>query len=318
MPMERYVNGVFLQGQTVPDRWVIRTWECNGVMERSAVPYVKWEEVYDHGWQTSDWRPGGDIGKDMLPGSLKFDQHERALAEKKAKRDAEEQAERDAEVLRKSASRSKTTARRGIIAERFNEMMTITYRQDQPDRDLCRKHFKEWVRRMKRALGGVFRYVAAFERQERGSMHVHLACHKLASRVNYQGEKIKSYELGTRIWRSIVGENNGLCFLGGKDRFGRPRRGHMSLARMAAYVSKYILKDYEDVPKGENRFSRSIGAPEVPIESLVVDCPFADLVGLVYEYSQGDSVLALRPGRFNDRLWFCKENSGVSNASKLH
>ncbi|RST50545.1 hypothetical protein [Variovorax sp. DXTD-1] len=307
MPMERYVNGLLLRGEVIPDKWVIRTWECNGVMERSAVPYVGWEVVYDHGFKQDGWVPGEGLEYGVLPTSSRLDSREVELAAKRKIADAEEQAERDAQVLRKSASRSKTTARRGIIAERFNELMTLTYRRSQPDRALCKKHFKEWVRRMKRALGGEFRYVAAFERQERGSMHVHLACHRLSRHVLYGGVPIKSFELGTRIWRSIIGDDNGLCFVGGKDRFGRPRRGHMSLARMAAYVSKYILKDYEDVPSGENRFSRSIGAPKVEIETVVVDCSFADLIGLVYDYRERDSVLALRPGRFNDRLWFCKE-----------
>ncbi|WP_157755083.1 rolling circle replication-associated protein [Variovorax boronicumulans] len=309
MPMERYVNGIKFEGKVVPDKWVIRTWECNGVMERSATPYVAWSEVYNHGFKADGWEPGDDHVFDGLPGSLRLDAHEQKLALKRAAMDAEEQAERDEAVLRKSAARSKTTARRGIITECFDQMMTITYKQNQPDRTLCKRHFKEWVRRMKRALGGQFRYVAAFEPQERGSMHVHLACHRLATYVSHKGERIKSYELGTRIWRDVVGDLGGLCFLGGKDKFGRPRRHSMSLAKMAAYVSKYILKDYEDVPKHENRFSRSIGVVDVPIESIVVDCEFADLIGLVYEYRQGDSVLALRPGRFNDRLWFCKESS---------
>ncbi len=62
--------------------------------------------------------------------------------------------------------------------------------------------------------------------------------------------------------------------------------------------------------EAREQVSRSIGVVDVPIESIVVDCEFAELIGLVYEYRQGDSVLALRPGRFNDRLWFCKESVG--------
>lgn len=305
--MVRYVNGLRCEGEVVPDRWVIRTWECNGVMERSAVPLVAWEVTHNYGWKPTGWEPTPDWSH-MLPGTRR--ETEAEIAKREAQ-EAEEAEERKQESLKRSASRSKTTCRRAIVMERFDQLMTLTYRDNQEDRELCKRHFKEWVRRMKRALGGVFRYVAAFERQERGSMHVHLATHKLPQHVSLKGTRIKSYELGTRIWRSIVGEGNGMCFLGGK------RRGKWaakwSLAKMAAYVSKYIMKDYQDVPEGVNRFSRSVGAPIAKVTTVEVECSFADLVGLVYEYRDGDSVLALRVGGWSkDRLWFCKE-SGVSS-----
>ena len=57
MPMERYVNGLWFEGVVVPDKWVIRTWEANGVMERSAAPYVMWREIHDFGFKHDGWTP---------------------------------------------------------------------------------------------------------------------------------------------------------------------------------------------------------------------------------------------------------------------
>lgn len=286
MPMDRYVNGLWLRGETVPDKWVIRTWEANGVIERSAVPYVKWEELGDFGFKQDGWT--------MLdPSCLTPEQAEELAEEKRAK------------ALKSAAMRAKTTCRRVIITEGFNELMTLTYRVNQEDRELAKRHFKEWVRRMKAALGGSFRYCAAFEKQDRGSMHVHLATHKLPKHGTRKGVKIKAFDLGTSIWRSIVGKDNGLCFVGGK-KHGKFRR-KWTLAKMAAYVSKYITKDYESAPAESNRYSRSNGVQVGDVHSIEIECTYADLIGLVYEYSPGRSVLALRPGRHKDRLWFCSE-----------
>lgn len=290
MPMQRYVNGFWFEGEVVPDKWVVRTWEANGVMERSAVPYIAWREVGYFGFQRDGWT--------MLDPSCLTPEEAEELAKEKAAR-----------ALRKAAMRAKTTCRRVIITEGFNELMTLTYRQDQPDRELCKKHFKEWVRRMKRALGGQFRYCAAFEKQERGSMHVHLATHKLPKMVGYQGVKIEAWKLGTKVWRSIVGENNGLCYVGGKKRGKWYRK--WTLAKMAAYVSKYIMKDYEDAPAESNRYSRSNGVEIGEVHSMEVECSFAELIGLCYEHLPGDATVALRAGRFHDRLWFCKEGAPV-------
>lgn len=288
MPMERYVNGLRFEGVEVADKWVIRTWEANGVMERSAAPYIKWTECY---------------GGSFKPDGFEYpDTSERTEEERAA-----DEAERRQRSLESAAKRAKTMCRRVIITEGFNELLTLTYRKNQINRELCKRHFKEWVRRMKRALGGQFRYCAAFERQERGAMHVHLATLKLPKHVEHKGVKIEAWKLGTRVWRSVVGEDNGLCFVGGMKRGKRHRK--WSLARMAAYVSKYIMKDFEDAPAESNRYSRSDGVQIGEVHIMHVDCTYADLVGLCYEYLPGDTTIALRANRFNDRLWFCKESA---------
>ncbi|MGJ7569633.1 rolling circle replication-associated protein [Variovorax sp. RB2P76] len=292
MPMEKYVNGIWFEGVEVADKWVIRTWEANGVMERSAAPYVMWRELHDFGFKRDGWTPIRAV--DPVE-------------------DAELIEERRVKALASAAKRAKTMCRRVIITEGFNELLTLTYRDNQEDRALCKKHFEEWVRRMKRALGGNFRYCAAFERQERGAMHVHLATHKLPKHVKYKGVKIEAWKLGTRVWRSIVGDDNGLCFVGGMKRGKRHRK--WSLARMAAYVSKYIMKDFEDAPAESNRYSRSNGVQIGEIHTMEVECTYAELIGLCFEHGEGDTTIALRANRFNDRLWFCKEAAPLAQLS---
>jgi hypothetical protein len=234
-------------------------------------------------------------------------------------RDAELLEDRRQASLKKAAQRAKQMCRRVIITENFNELLTLTYRENQLDRDLCKRHFKEFVRRMKKTLPG-FRYCASFERQERGSMHVHLATHKLPTHANYKGSKILAWKLGTAVWRSVVGADNGLCHVGAKTRYGATNRKTVSLAKMASYVSKYIMKDYEDSPDGVNRYSRS---DKCKIEKSHVmrlsQCSYRDLIELTFELGSGDMLVSHRLGRFHDTLWLCTERRerGIHNIHRM-
>lgn len=299
--MEKIINGLRFEGTYVENCWDVRTWECNGVVERSARQVIEWQEssLLESGYQNHPF--------DVDP-----------------VRDAEYLAEQKEKSQRASARRAKTKCRRFIISEKFDEMLTLTYRQNQLDRDLCKVHFKEWVRRMKRALGA-FRYCASFEMQERGAMHIHCATHKLPKHADYKGVKVKAWELGTRIWRDVIGDfpfvgplqpgqqfpkvDNGLCFVGGKSKFGAPRSVRpMSLAKMAGYVSKYILKDFESVPDEKNRYSRSNGDVGGAVHVCRLNGTLADIVAACFECNDGDVIVSHHVSRWRDSWWLCTES----------
>lgn len=280
--MERIVNGVVFEGKRVPDAWDISIFEVNGHREVSARNVIEYVEKY------------------VLPFDYKLDEPDPV-------RDAEWLEERHQNALKKAAQRAQTTCRRLIKASNFREMLTITYRENQEDRELCKKHFEAWYRIMKRCLPK-FQYVASFERQKRGAMHIHCATNKLPKYCHYKGEKIESWTLGTKVWRSIVGEDNGLVFVGGKPRWGTKRRRNQSLAKIASYVSKYIMKDFADSPAGSNRYSRSnaIDLP-VPTKIRITDCSLDDLIRLAFELRPGDVVVSHRVGQWQDSYWLCTE-----------
>jgi hypothetical protein len=278
--VQRIVDGILFEGNALPDSWEVSTWRANGITERSVRPVIAWHEI------------------GPVPPLDPID----------PERDAEWLAECRERSLKKAAQRAKTACRRVIIAEGFDELLTITYRENQGDRELAKKHFKEWVRRMKRALGGEFRYCASFERQGRGAMHVHVACHKLPPHVQQRGVKVLGWKLGTQVWRSIVGADNGLVFVGGKSKFGGPRAQQMTLARMASYVSKYIMKDYADAPLGANRYSRSDGMPLPEVERVqLLGCSLAEVIAVSFECNDGDVVISHRLNRWHDAVWLCTE-----------
>jgi hypothetical protein len=279
--MQRIVDGICYEGHRVSNAWDVSIWESAGHREVSARQVVEWTEL----------GPVPPLGQ-LDPVA-----------------DAEYIEECAARSLRKAAQRAQTACRRVIKSEGFSELLTITYRENQTDRGLCKVHFKAWVRAMRRNLGGEFRYCASFERQDRGAMHVHVACHKLPEHVTHKGVKIEAFRLGTAVWRSIVGADNGLVFVGGKKKWSRgARRRNLSPAKMATYVAKYIMKDYAEAPPGSNRYSASEGRELVrPVHVRLVGVGLAEAIGAMFECKDGDVVVSHRLGSFGDTYWLCTE-----------
>lgn len=290
--MQKIIDGILFEGKRLPDSWDVRAWEKSGHREVSINQAIQWVEV------AHDFHPV-DFRNKLSPERI----------DEWAAQDAADALERHERSLKKSAQRAQTMCRRVIKAEGFSELLTITYRENQADRQLAKKHFETWVRRMKSNLGGEFRYCASFEKQERGAMHMHVACHRLPKHAVHKGVKIEGWKLGTQIWRSIVGKDNGLVFVGGKKgSFKSGKALRRSPAKMAAYVSKYILKDYADSPEEKNRYSRSNGS-DIPKPShlKLVGCTLAEAISAAFECKDGDVIVSHRLSGFKDRYWLCTE-----------
>lgn len=303
--MQRIVkmpDGTWLdfRGEVLSDVWEVSTWSRNGVLERSARQAIAWEEIGPANPPMSD--------EEYRQWLIDTYGDEPAKLKRRLKEHEEEIEERRLRSLRSNARRAKTMCRRVIISEGFDELLTLTYRENQMDRALCKVHFEKWCRRMKKALGG-FRFCASFERQERGAMHVHVATHKLPQHAVHKGVKIKAWELGTRIWRDIVGADNGMCFVGGRTKWGgNSRRKKMGLAKMAAYVSKYIMKDFEEAPSESNRYSRSNGIEVGKVHRMRLQCSLRELIDVCFEQGDGDVVIAHRVSKWKDGMWLCVES----------
>ena len=280
--MERIVNlpdgsRLLLLGQVVPNAWDVYQKRSNGHSELSFKPVISWSESES---------PAPSRWDDYIQ---QFDGDKLVERLKEREKELEEKRENQRE---KNAQRAKSQCRWVIKSQGLNELLTLTYRENQEDRDLCKKHFKEWVRRMKAALGGEFVYCASFEKQKRGAMHVHVACKKLPEHGIRKGQKIKAWKLGTDIWRSIIGTNNGLCFVGGKTKNAGYRR-NLTLAKLAGYVSKYIMKDYADSPMEKNRYSRSDGLtlPKA-VKTTYTGLTMAQMIELAFECVEGDVIVS--------------------------
>jgi hypothetical protein len=304
MPMYRIVGqqqmdgkkfgGVIMEGTRLDNSWDVSIFEVNGHRELSARPVVEWDVVCDY-----------------------EDRHKLPCFDIEVPLTEEEIAERADRSLKKAAQRAQTKCRRLIKACDFREMLTGTYRENQTDLELFKRHLTAFIDAMQYVLPK-WRYCLSFEKQERGAYHFHCATNKLPRFVRYKGKKIEGWTLPTAVWRGIVGEDNGLVFVGGKPRWGTTRRRNNSIAKIAAYVSKYIMKDYADAPMGSKRYWSS-RAPEwqKPTRLRLDNTSLRELVEVCFELPPGHSIVSHRIGHWGDTYWLCTE-PGEPRPPALH
>ena len=280
---------IAFEGTVVPDAYDVVVWEGNGHREISARQVIAWEEI----GPAPDWSH---------------------LLEPDPARDAAIEADRKEKNLLRAARRAKSACRRFIKTMGFDELLTLTYRENQTDEELCKKHAAAFFRKMGALVDG-FGYCAGYETQKRGAWHVHAAVYKLPEFLTIKkrmpnGEwrafRMESWRVGTAVWRSIVGKDNGMCFLGGKG--PRAKTARRSLAKMAAYVSKYITKHYEAVPDGKNRYTHSQGLQVPKCQRVrLVGVSLLDIINRCFWLDDGEHVVDHRIGHFKDSYYLCTE-----------
>ncbi len=210
-----------------------------------------------------------------------------------------------------AANRAKTRVRKLCKAMGADTLLTLTYRSNMQDLALCKKHLKEFVRRVTRELPD-FGLVAAFEYQERGALHVHAAtCRipKFFHKVAYSKHGVpslirtKSYDLLRAIWRSVTKEHQGNVDV------SRRKGGERSPARIASYIAKYISKGYAEGEKWSNRWTK-FGVSDVPkpLDMGTVDRPL-DMVSVAYSLLSSDHEVVGKPiySHFGDWLYLAAE-----------
>jgi hypothetical protein len=188
------------------------------------------------------------------------------------------------ESIKKSAARARAQCRLTCKTMLVNSLWTLTYKKNVVDRDLCLKHMKEFIRRVKRVIPD-FRYVWALEHQTRGAYHVHMGTHSLPKVFLEGGIPVKSWDLMRRIWRSVTGEYGG-NFDEAKDRHRWHRKGSMQrcAAAIARYISKYVGKSFmDDQDLNRKRWNHSdVHLPHAVRERFSGDQRAIDLIELVY------------------------------------
>lgn len=255
--MFRIFNGTLFEGKK-SDRWLATVRHIgHGHAEASARQAIDWHEV-------------GPVSPEALA--------------MKAESDLQDDEDRKRRNLERAARRGKSDVRLKVKAAGMDALLTLTYRENQTDLALTKQHMYAFVRRIRKVLPG-WQYVAAFEPQKRGAWHVHMATHRLPKLMAASnGVKVKSFNVVRAIWRSVTGE------LGGNiDQQARKRWSKQTAGKMAAYLSKYMLKSYADGEPWTNRYSCSKGLKVPPATLLEFrGASLAEIVGLLFdEIAQG-------------------------------
>lgn len=185
--------------------------------------------------------------------------------------------ERKEKNLERAALRAKQRVRHLCKAAGVDTLLTLTYRANMTDWVLLKRHVKEFNRRMARLIPG-WLYVAAYERQQRGAWHVHMAVHRVPRTLEHaRGVKVKSYSVIRAVWRAVVGDLDGNVDLQASKRMRAP-------SRIASYLSKYMVKAFADGDAWSNRFSssKSITVP-APQRIRFVGWSFTDVCIAVFD-----------------------------------
>ncbi|GAB7562842.1 hypothetical protein LG202_08810 [Methylobacillus methanolivorans] len=179
----------------------------------------------------------------------------------------EEQAAKDAENRLRAARRAKKKVRELIQSIGADHLLTLTYRENVEDTDVLNADFTRFIRLVRRKYPN-WLYVAVKEYQERGALHMHVAC------VGFQ-----DLPYLRACWYEAIGGNatdTGANTKGQVDlRFQKKRwSGNTPVYtafQLAAYLSKYIAKTFEhDDQLGQRRYkaSRGIPAPKITRQYL--------------------------------------------------
>jgi hypothetical protein len=278
----RIIDGQVFEGKLSADRFSVTLHELGNGHREACVQ------------RSIDWVHNGPLDPDSICAQVLRGEREDPNEEEKL------EANR-----KRSARRAKTKVRRLCKALGVDCLLTLTYRANQTDLKLMKSHFKEFVRRLKTVIPG-FAYVAAFEQQERGAWHAHIATHrlpvKLSDKYGDGKSKVKSFNVLRSIWRSVTKG------LEGNIDSQNAKPWH-SPGRLAAYLSKYMLKAFDDGDDWANRYSGSAAnvIPK-PVRLEFVKAALGDLIELVVaEVCIGNCDTFTWLSRFGDTFYISTE-----------
>lgn len=150
----------------------------------------------------------------------------------------------------RATRRARTKVRRLAKSKGLTTLLTLTYRENMQDRARMQRDLDVFLKRVRRVIPS-FQYVCVFERQKRGAWHAHLAVEKFLSHYQSGKQRVKSYDLLRSMWRAVVGADNGNIDV------SKNRKVNQSSAKLAAYLSKYIGKTFDQAEKHVNAYSAS-------------------------------------------------------------
>lgn len=188
----------------------------------------------------------------------------------------QELLDRAAANRERSTRRARTSVRRLAKAKGLTTLLTLTYRENMMDRDRMARDFDVFVKRVRRVIPG-FEYVCVFEKQKRGAWHAHIAVQRVLSHYLSKGHLVRSYDMLRSMWRGVVGSDNGNVDV------SRNKRVNRSSAKLAAYLSKYIGKTFDQAEKFVNAYSASGRALPAPVSERVLTTMQSAAISALFE-----------------------------------
>jgi len=183
----------------------------------------------------------------------------------------EQQEERNIENRKRSAKRAKQNVRYLVKSIFADHMLTFSYRENVIDRARVAAEWKEFVR-LFRVRYPSWAYLAVLEKQDRGSLHIHVAV---------TGKQDIRWLL--RCWLIAIGQpvEDVSDWLVGGVKLGEKSLGAVNVEpprkrwggshtqwkrdKLSGYLTKYIGKEFEEADKNAKKYwhSRNIEKPVI-------------------------------------------------------
>lgn len=181
----------------------------------------------------------------------------------------------------RSTRRARTNVRRLAKFKGLTVLLTLTYRENMLDRERMARDLDVFLKRVRRVIPG-FEYIAVFERQKRGAWHAHIAVRRILAHYLQKGVMVRSYDLLRSMWRGVVGPDNGNVDV------SRNKKVNRSSAKLAAYLSKYIGKTFDQAEKHVNAYSASGRALPPAISERVLTASQVEAVRALWDLVYAD------------------------------
>jgi len=179
----------------------------------------------------------------------------------------EQRMEKDQENLQRSVRQSRKSVRYHVQRCEADHLLTLTYRENMQDKERLKADFKYFAQ-LVRAKYPEWHYIGVIERQERGAFHLHLAV---------KGRQDLHY-LRT-CWYRVLGCTGatGENVLGNVDvSMSKRKYGSVNWKwkpnQIAAYISKYIGKDFDINEHHTARYIASRGTPKPEVKRIWIAC----------------------------------------------
>lgn len=264
--MKSIIDGTLFERSKVPHSFDLRVHDLgHGHTEATVQPRYAWQEI-------------GPVSADALAAYEMASSGHRWSPEGWVL-DTPSEAEKLAHLTlnrERSTRRARTAVRRLAKFKGLQTLLTLTYRENMVDRVRMSRDFDVFMKRVRRVIPGI-EYICVFERQKRGAWHAHIAVRRILSCYVQSGSLVRSYDLLRSMWRGVVGLDNGNVDV------SRNKRVQRSSAKLAAYLSKYIGKTFDQAERHVNSYSASGRALPRPIVESVLTSDQSVAVGALFD-----------------------------------
>lgn len=160
----------------------------------------------------------------------------------------------------RAVRRAKQNIRWLVKAMDADRLFTLTYRENQIDRDKARADFTRFLRLVRSGWRGTvgvpdWQYVAVLEKQDRGAYHIHCAVKgwqriKFLRAAWYKALGGTGAEQGDQTPGAVNVTNPD------RKKWGHTGR-NWKVSKLAGYLTKYLSKTFDEAAKEKNRYWKS-------------------------------------------------------------